>query len=148
MSAANNLCALAPADQVAATLGQTAPIPVSSGPAIDEGHADALSTSCRFETKSRVLAIILLEFKTDDDAAKALADDRKAAEAAKNTRFMPLFDKALGDQAFLAMDSTAATYVMRKDTRLLLVGIAGTDLDATSAQPKLLGLAKSVVAKL
>ncbi len=144
----SNLCAYATAAQAAALLGGTPGAPIIEGPKTDDDHPNAISTSCRLETDKRVLAIMLLDFKTGDEANSALHHDIDAVRSDPDSKFDPVSGQSLGDEAFLATEQSSATYVLRKATRLIAIGVAGEGSAEPETQPNLLALTQGVLARL
>lgn len=143
-----NLCAVVRPDEVAALLGETPASPIATGPVADDDHAGAIATSCRFEGKSRIFALMLLDFKTASAAAAALQHDIATVKASGDARVKPVPSSGLGTDVYLASEENSATYISRSGPRLIAIGVAGETSAAPDLEGRLLKLARSAIERL
>ncbi len=146
--AGSNLCAVVRAKEIAALIGETPASPIATGPAADDDHADAIATSCRFEGKARVFALMLLDFKTPSEAAAALGHDITTVKASGDAEIEPVRSSGLGEGTYLAKDEHSVTYISRQGTRLIAIGVAGETGGVPDLKARLLKLAQSVTGRL
>jgi hypothetical protein len=137
--AANSLCAAVRTGDVATLLGEAPQSPISSGPT---------ATSCRFEGKKRVFAMMLLDFKTVDEAVAALKHDIDAVKASGAAKIVPVESSGIGDDVYLATDQSSATYISRKGPRLTAIGVAGETAAVPNLSNVLLKIAQSAISRL
>ncbi|MFZ1989244.1 MAG: hypothetical protein WAW96_05670 [Alphaproteobacteria bacterium] len=145
---ASNVCAAVRASDIATVLGETPPTPISSGPAADDDHPAAIATSCRYEGKVRVFAMMLLDFKTVSEGVAALKHDIDAVKAAGDAKIAPVQSSGLGEDVYLATDQSSATYISRKGPRLIAIGVAGETAAVPNLPAVLLKIAQSAVSRL
>ena len=145
---ANNLCSAVRTSDVATLLGETPPSPVSSGPEADDDHPAAIATSCRFEGKTRIFAMMLLDFKSVDAAVAALKHDIDAVKTSKDATITSVQSTGLGDDVYLATDQSSATYISRKGPRLIAIGVAGETAAVANLPNVLLKIAQSAASRL
>ncbi len=141
-----NLCTTVKTAEVATLIGETPGSPISTGPVADDDHANAIATSCRYEGKTRVFAMMLLDFKTPSEATAALKHDIDAVKSSGDSTIAPVQSSGLGEDVFLATDQSSATYISRKGARLMAIGVAGETAAVPNLPAALLKLAKSAVA--
>jgi len=145
---ANNLCTAVRVSDIAMLLGETPPSPISSGPAADDDHPAAIATSCRYEGKARVFAMMLLDFKTVGESTAALKHDIDAVKASGDAKITAVSSSGLGDDAYLATEQSSATYISRKGPRLIAIGVAGETAAVPNLTSVLLKIAQSAIARL
>jgi hypothetical protein len=143
-----NLCAAVKITDVAALMGETPQSPISTGPAADDDHADAIATSCRYEGKARVFALMLLDFRTVSEAVAALKHDIDAVKTSGDAKIAAVPSSGLGDDVYLATDQSSATYISRKGPRLIAIGIAGETNSIPNLPGALLKIAQSAISRL
>lgn len=143
-----NLCTAVRADEVAALLGETPASPVATGPVADDDHANAIATSCRFEGKARIFALMLLDFKTASQASAVLQHDIATVKSSGDAKIEPVPSAGLGEVVYLAKDENSATYIVRRGPRLIAIGVAGETGAAPDLDARLLRLAQSAINRL
>lgn len=129
-------------------MGETPASPISTGPVADDDHANAIATSCRFEGKTRIFALMLLDFKTASEASAALQHDIAAVKESGDAKIAPVQQAGLGDETYLATDQSSATYISRKGQRLIAIGVAGETTAVPDLQRRLLKLAQAATGRL
>ena len=145
---AHQLCTAVRASEVAKLLGEVPASPISSGPTADDDHPDAIATSCRYEGKARVFALMLLEFKSVNGAVSALKHDIDTVRAGGDAKITPVQSTGLGEEVYLAIDRSSATYISRNRQRLLAIGVAGETPPAPDLPNALLKVAQSAALRL
>jgi len=142
---AADVCSVASAQELEAILTNAPQPVVRSGPAPDQDHDGAISTTCRFESDAAALIISVLDFPSVDEAASAFSAEVDAARSSEDRPTLTA-ENGLGDTAYWSTSETLMAFISKKDDRLVAVGAGGPAVkDETTLKPKLRILAKRLL---